>query len=202
MERQLSASIEVYKLTRAVVAGESIFSGDIEVMMLPASNVAQSKMLSMDRLNSARAARNLAAGKILSNYDIKEKHQVLITQSGIARGQAVNRSNIAMQDYYGKLPQDSLQDYDSAERMQAIRNLAAGSLVRLSDLTPVNIIRKGDNVQLVLRAGALEITVTMLALEDARMDQRVLLLNPESGDEIQAVAAGIGRARSLGSAAK
>jgi flagella basal body P-ring formation protein FlgA len=42
----------------------------------------------------------------------------------------------------------------------------------------------------------------MLALEDARMDQRVLLLNPESGEEIQAIAAGVGRARSLGSAAK
>ena len=67
--------------------------------------------------------------------------------------------------------------------MQAIRNLAAGSMLRLSDLTPIDIIRKGDNVQLSVRAGALEITVTMLALENARRDQRVLLLNPESGEE-------------------
>ena len=126
----------------------------------------------------------------------------MVTQLGIARGQAVTRANIAMQDYYGNLPQDSLQDYSSAERMQAIRNLPAGSLLRLSDLTPVNIIRKGDNVQLVLRVGALEITVAMQALEDARMDQRVLLLNPDSGEEIQAIAAGVGRARSLGTAAK
>ena len=69
--------------------------------------------------------------------------------------------------------------------MQAIRNLAAGSMLRLSDLTPIDIIRKGDNVQLSVRAGALEITVTMLALENARLEQRVLLLNPESGEEIQ-----------------
>tara|TARA_B110000902_G_scaffold195416_1_gene221551 strand:- start:5058 stop:6275 length:1218 start_codon:yes stop_codon:yes gene_type:complete len=202
MQRQLSSSIEVYKLTRAVVAGETIGRENIEVVIRPSANVPESQVLSLDRLSSARAARNLATGKILSNYDIKEKHQVLITQFGIARGQVVTRTSIAMQDYYGKLPQDSLQDYSSAERMQAIRNLAAGSLLRLSDLTPVNIIRKGDNVQLVLRAGALEITATMLALEDARMDQRVLLLNPESGEEIQAIAAGVGRARSLGSAAK
>ena len=202
MQRQLSSSIEVYKLTRAVVAGETIGRDNIEVVIRPSANVPESQILALDRLSSARAAGNLATGKILSSYDIKEKHQVLITQSGIARGQVVTRTNIAMQDYYGKLPQDSLQDYSSAERMQAIRNLAAGSLLRLSDLTPVNIIRKGDNVQLVLRAGALEITATMLALEDARMDQRVLLLNPESGEEIQAIAAGVGRARSLGSAAK
>ena len=202
MQRQLSSSIEVYKLTHAVVAGETIGRDNIEVVIRPSANVPESQVLSLDRLSSARAARNLATGKILSNYDIKEKHKVLITQFGIARGQVVTRTSIAMQDYYGKLPQDSLQDYSSAERMQAIRNLAAGSLLRLSDLTPVNIIRKGDNVQLVLRAGALEITATMLALEDARMDQRVLLLNPESGEEIQAIAAGVGRARSLGSAAK
>ena len=86
--------------------------------------------------------------------------------------------------------------------MQAIRNLPVGSLVRLSDLTPVDIIRKGDNVQLTVRAGALEITVTMLALENARRDQRVLLLNPESGDEVQAIATAIGRARGLGTAAE
>ena len=202
MQRQLSTSIEVYKLTRAVVAGETIGSDDIKVVMLPSSNVPESQILSLDRLDSARAARNLAVDKILSSYDIKEKHQVLVTQLGIARGQTVTRANIAIQDYYGKLPQDSLQDFSSAERMQVIRNLAAGSLLRLSDLTPVNIIRKGDNVQLVLRAGALEITVIMQALEDARMDQRVLLLNPDSGEKIQAIATGTGHARSLGSAAK
>lgn len=202
MQRQLSASIQVYKLTRAMVAGEAIGRDDIKVVMRPSSNVPESQMLSLDRIKSARAATNLAINKVLSSYDIEEKHQVLITQLGIARGQAVTRDNIAMQDYYGKLPQDSLQDYSSAERMQAIRSLPAGSLLRLSDLTPVNIIRKGDNVQLVLRVGALEITVTMLALEDARMDQRVLLLNPESGEKIQAVAAGVGRARSLGTAAE
>jgi len=44
--------------------------------------------------------------------------------------------------------------------------------------------------------------VAMQALEDARMDQRVLLLNPDSGEEIQAIAAGVGRARSLGTAAE
>lgn len=202
MQRQLSISIEAYKVTRAVVAGETISSDDIKLVMLPSSNVPGSQILSLDQLNGARAARNLSVDKILSSYDIKERHRVLVTQSGIARGQAVTRANIAMQDYYGKLPQDSLQDYSSAERMQAIRNLPAGSLLRLSDLTPVNIIRKGDNVQLVLRAGALEITVAMQALEDARMDQRVLLLNPDSGEEIQAIAAGVGRARSLGTAAE
>ena len=74
--------------------------------------------------------------------------------------------------------------------------------MRLSDLTPVDIIRKGDNVQLTVRAGALEITVTMLALENARRNQRVLLLNPESGDEVQAIATAIGRARGLGTAAE
>ena len=158
--------------------------------------------MTLEQLDGARAARDLAPGKILSNYDIKQRHQVLITQSGIPRGQAIPRSNMALKDYYGKLPNDSLQNYRSAEQMQAIRNLAAGSLLRLSDLTPIDIIRKGDNVQLSVRAGALEITVTMLALENARLEQRVLLLNPESGEEIQAIATAIGQARGLSTVAR
>jgi flagella basal body P-ring formation protein FlgA len=202
MQRQLSISIEGYRLTRSILAGETLDSSAVETVLIASGNLPESQKLSADRLNGARAARDLAAGKLLSSYDIKEKHQLLVTQTGIARGQAVTQTNVAIQDYYGKPPQDSLRDYSSAKQMQAIRNLPVGSLVRLSDLTPVDIIRKGDNVQLTMRAGALEITVTMLALENARRNQRVLLLNPESGDEVQAIATAIGRARGLGTAAE
>ena len=198
MQRQLSISIEGYRLTRNILAGETLDSSAIETVMIASGNLQESQKLSADRLKGARAARDLAAGKLLSRYDIKEKHQLLVSQSGIARGQAVTRTNVAIQEYYGKPPQDSLRDYSSAKQMQAIRNLPAGSLLRLSDLTPRDMIRKGDNVQLTVRAGALEITVTMLALENARRDQRVLLLNPESGDEVQGIATAPGQARGLG----
>ena len=199
MQRQLSISIPGYRLTRSILAGETLDSSAIETVLIASGNLLESQKLSADRLKGARAARDLAAGKLLSGYDIKEKHQLLVTQSGIARGQAVTRTNVAIEDYYGKPPRDSLRDYSSAKQMQAIRNLPAGSLLRLSDLTAMDMIRKGDNVQLSVRAGALEITVTMLALENARRDQRVLLLNPESGDEVQGIATAPGRARGLGS---
>ena len=202
MQRQLVTPIEGYRLNRTVGAGEIIESSSIDSILIASATSSRSQTVTLEQLDGARAARDLAPGKILSNYDIKQRHQVLITQSGIPRGQAITRSNIALQDYYGKLPNDSLQNYRSAEQMQAIRNLAAGSLLRLSDLTPIDIIRKGDNVQLSVRAGALEITVTMLALENARLEQRVLLLNTESGEEIQGIATAVGQARGLSTVAR
>ena len=202
MQRQLSTSVEGYKLIRSVVAGDVLDISVVEIVMLASANLPASQRLSIEKLDGARAARALASGTVLSSYDIKEKQQVLITQSGIARGQAVARADVALQDYYGKLPKDSLRDYSSAAQMQAIRNLAAGVPLRLSDLAPVNVIRKGDNVQLSIRKGALEITVTMLSLGNARSGQRILLLNPESGEKIQALAEGPGRARGLTSSAK
>ena len=202
MQRQLVTPIEGYRLNRTVGAGEIIESSSIDSILIASATSSRSQTVTLEQLDGARAARDLAPGKILSNYDIKQRHQVLITQSGIPRGQAITRSNIALQDYYGKLPKDSLQNYRSAEQMQAIRNLAAGSLLRLSDLTPIDIIRKGDNVQLSVRAGALEITVTMLALENARLEQRVLLLNTESGEEIQGIATAVGQARGLSTVAR
>ena len=202
MQRQLVTPIEGYRLNRTVGAGAIIESSSIDSILIASATSSRSQTVTLEQLDGARAARDLAPGKILSNYDIKQRHQVLITQSGIPRGQAITRSNIALQDYYGKLPNDSLQNYRSAEQMQAIRNLAAGSLLRLSDLTPIDIIRKGDNVQLSVRAGALEITVTMLALENARLEQRVLLLNTESGEEIQGIATAVGQARGLSTVAR
>jgi flagella basal body P-ring formation protein FlgA len=202
MQRQLSTPIEGFRLNRALNAGEIIESGAVDSVLLASANLATSQTLTPEQLNGARAARALAEGKVLTSFDIKQRHQVLITQSGIARGQAVTRSNTVIQDFYGKLPKDSLQNFSSAQQMQAIRNLASGSILRLSDLTPTDIIRKGDNVQLSVRVGALEVTVTMLALENARLEQRVLLLNPESGEEIQGIATATGQARSLGTAAR
>jgi flagella basal body P-ring formation protein FlgA len=81
--------------------------------------------------------------------------------------------------------------------MHTIRNLRAGAVLRLSDLTPSNVINKGDDVQLSISNGALEVTLTMTALNNARLEQRVILMNPESGEKIQAVATGPGRAQGL-----
>jgi len=197
MQRQLATSVEAFQLSRDIAAGETLTDDAVESVLLASNTLSDSQKLSAARLKGAKAARDLKRGRLLTHYDIKERHQVLTTQMGIARGQAIHQDNVAIEDYYGKLPADTLKDYASAKQMQAIRNLSAGSPLRLSDLTPVDVIHKGDNVQLSVRAGALEITVTMLALENARLDERVLLLNPESGEEIQAIATGTGHARGL-----
>ena len=197
MQHQLSISVEVFQLTRSVLAGEIIDSRAVEAVSAAATTIAESQRLSLREIDGAQAARDLAQGTILSSQDLKTRHLVLTTQTGLNRGQPLTRANTALQEFYGKLPSDALTDYSSIEQMQAIRNLPTATLVRLSDLTPVNIIRKGENVQLTVIAGSLEISIMMLALENARLDQRVLLLNPESGEKIQAIASGAGQARGL-----
>ena len=197
MQHHLSVSVEVLQLTRSVLAGVIIDSRAVGAISAAATTIPESQRLSLREVNGAKAARDLAQGTILSSQDLKTRHLVLTTQSGLNRGQPLTRANTALKEFYGKLPSDTLTDYSSIDQMQAIRNLPAGSLVRLSDLTPVNIIRKGENVQLTVIAGSLEISIMMLALENARLDQRVLLLNPESGEKVQAVAIGPGQARGL-----
>jgi len=183
MQHHLSVSVEVLQLTRSVLAGEIIDSRAVGAISAAATTIPESQRLSLREVNGAKAARDLAQGTILSSQDLKTRHLVLTTQSGLNRDQPLTRANTALKEFYGKLPSDTLTDYSSIDQMQAIRNLPAGSLVRLSDLTPVNIIRKGENVQLTVIAGSLEISIMMLALENARLDQRVLLLNPESGEK-------------------
>jgi flagellar basal body P-ring formation protein FlgA len=197
MQRQLATTVEAFRLTRDVSAGETIDSNSLEIIKLARENLTEKQGLSAQRLDGARAARDLKRGRLLLSYDIKERNAVLMTRASVARGQALTGENVAIGEYFGRLPSDALETIESTRHMQAIRNLSAGSLVRLSDLTPINIIRKGDNVQLSVTSGALQITVTMLALENARLDERVLLLNPESGEEIQAIATGIGHARGI-----
>ena len=195
--RQLAVMLEVFELKRDIPAGEIISRADISVIRQRESSLTDSQSFSLQLLDSGVAASNLNKGRILSRYDIKEKHRALVIQKGLARGQVITPENAVIADYYGKLPTDALSDYDSVEQMHTIRNLRAGAVLRLSDLTPSNVINKGDDVQLSISNGALEVTLTMTALNNARLEQRVILMNPESGEKIQAVATGPGRAQGL-----
>jgi flagella basal body P-ring formation protein FlgA len=102
-----------------------------------------------------------------------------------------------MQDYYGKLPKDALVSQIGIERMEVIRTIRAGQLLRASDLKSAAMINKGDTVKLQVGGGMLTISVSMVALENGMLDQQVTLLNPESNEKVRAIVSGPGRAKGL-----
>ena len=75
--------------------------------------------------------------------------------------------------------------------------IRAGQPIRSSDLKPSLMIKKGDTVYLSVGTGPLVITSTMVALENGKLDQQIILLNAESNEKVRALVTGPGRARGL-----
>jgi flagella basal body P-ring formation protein FlgA len=81
--------------------------------------------------------------------------------------------------------------------MEAIHTVRAGQLLRSSDVRLMSMINKGDTVLLNVGSGLLNISTTMIALENGKLDQQINLLNPESNEAVRAVVSGPGEARGL-----
>ncbi|MEY4013653.1 MAG: Flagella basal body P-ring formation protein FlgA precursor [Pseudomonadota bacterium] len=68
------------------------------------------------------------------------------------------------------------------DAMQTTRALKAGEPIRLQDVRPALLVRKGDIVQLqYAQVPGLSISIRVEALEDGRMGQRIRLKNQQSG---------------------
>ena len=196
-ETHLVKTVTVYYLKRDILRGESINISDITISNVATTASQPNQRFPLSLLKHAKVLRDLSKGSILSRRDFSVRQQVLITTSVISRGQKVSSANAEVENYYGDLPSDAVLSLKDIAHMEAIRNLKANQLIRLSDLKASAMFNKGDSVQLTISRGALKVTVDMLALESGRLDQQVDLLNPESNETVRALVTGPGKARGL-----
>jgi flagella basal body P-ring formation protein FlgA len=196
-KRHLVENTTVFKLRRDILTGEAISRDDVVAVAMPIIRASDKQRFSGRLLESAIAAHDLRAGQIVSRQHLRLKRRAIMSSTTLTRGQKLNGSNTAMQDYYGKLPKDALVSQIGIERMEVIRTIRAGQLLRASDLKSAAMINKGDTVKLQVGGGMLTISVSMVALENGMLDQQVTLLNPESNEKVRAIVSGPGRAKGL-----
>ena len=195
--RHLVENTTVFKLRRDILAGEAVRRVDVGKVAWAMNRTSDNQRFSGRLLENAIAAHDLRAGQIVSRQHLRIKRRVIMSSTTLTRGQKINGSNTAMQDYYGNLPEDALVSSSGIEGMEVIRTIRAGQLLRASDLKMSAMIIKGDTVKLQVGAGMLTISVSMVALENGMLDQQVTLLNPESNEKVRAIVSGPGQAKGL-----
>jgi flagella basal body P-ring formation protein FlgA len=122
---------------------------------------------------------------------------VMTAKTIVTRGQKLSSQNTELKAFYGKLPAGALLEAADLNQMEAMRTIRAGQLLRSSDVRLMSMINKGDTVVLNVGAGPLNISTTMIALENGKLDQQIKLLNTESNETVRAVVSGPGEARGL-----
>ena len=197
LERFLAEKIFGYQLGSDILQGEVIKQVDITTVSMSLPRTGADQRFPIRLINQAVAARDLRAGAILSRRDLNVKHMVMTAKRIVTRGQKLSSQNTELKAFYGKLPAGALLEAADLNQMEAMRTIRAGQLLRSSDVRLMSMINKGDTVVLNVGAGPLNISTTMIALENGKLDQQIKLLNTESNETVRAVVSGPGEARGL-----
>ena len=144
------------------------------------------------------ANRPITAETLLSPSDLEAAVHVVVTQDNIVRNQVITASMVAIETRPERQVRGTpLRRPEEAIGFEATRTLRIGTILGASDLRAADLIRKGENVTLIITRGALTISVDTVAMEDAKLGEQVLLQNSDSGKEIRGIVTGRHQAKGL-----
>lgn len=129
-----------------------------------------------------------------------EAVEVPVLVAGVPAGTALDEVQVEMAWVpRERLTDDAMLDPIRLQGMEARRRLAADRPVRMRDLRPVNLVRRGETVTLTFKRGGLELRAFARALEDGVEGEFIRLANLDTDQTIRALV--VGRKQALAGAA-
>jgi flagella basal body P-ring formation protein FlgA len=110
----------------------------------------------------------------------------------IARGEAFSPADFEHGTLSAAQARGALRATDAVGR-EATRALAAGSPVRLTDTLPVQLVRRGEPVSILVTSGTLTITAPGRALSGGGKGDAVRVFSNATGRTLDAVVSGSGK---------
>jgi len=121
---------------------------------------------------------------------------VVVTAKPLLKGQKIDDSAISFQKHnIARLNNGYYSKQSALHQLEARRNLARGTVLTPSNLSPLLLVRSGQQVTLVLDYNGLQIKSTGKALRSATLGQLVKVRNSQSQKIVEGVVAGEGLVR-------
>jgi len=116
----------------------------------------------------------------------RRSQTVVVLARGVAAGETVPAEALATEQRdAARIAGAALSDPAQAAGRIARRTLPAGTVLAPGDLVAPRLVRRGDTVALVSRAGGVEVRVAGRALGDAGADERVAVENLSTRKVVQ-----------------
>jgi flagella basal body P-ring formation protein FlgA len=124
---------------------------------------------------------------------------VVVAATNLPAGQVLQRDSLKLDrmeaDKVSKAHYVENQGLEGQELLRAVR---AGEPIRVSDLRPATLIKRGEMVLMTVGTPAtFEISVKAEAMQDGRAGEQIKLKNTESGRTLSGVVTGKGTAKGL-----
>jgi flagella basal body P-ring formation protein FlgA len=180
-------------------AGDLLTESAIERVDLPPSAGGTPLWVANELTPGMRMARSVPAGQVLQTADVAESRQVVIATSNLNTGQPLKPEMFKLDRLDAeKISRTHLFDLSGLDGYELMRPLRAGEALRTSDLRPALMVKKGDQVNLIVgRPPEFMISVRVEAMQDGRLNEQIKLRNPESGTTLSGIITGKGAARGL-----
>lgn len=192
----LSKEITVYIPRRSYEAGEVISLEKLSTERL-VENTSR-KLVTAWPQQTVVAKTQLKPGEPIQAQDIEIVEYVLVAKTTIINGQIITKDLVeSILEATNSYKPKGLTKLEEIIGLEATRTIRAGQKLNASDFIAADLVRKNETVRLVIKRGALEITVETIALENAKIGEQVLLKNPDSGKEIKGIVTGRHEARGL-----
>ena len=128
-----------------------------------------------------------------------EFRQVVVAATNLLAGQLLQRESLKLEQMEAdKVSKAHYQDSYGLEGQELMRSLRAGEPIRISDLRPATLVKRGEMVLMTVGTPAsFQISVKAEAMQDGRVGDQIKLRNTESGKTLSAVVTGKGTAKGL-----
>ena len=128
-----------------------------------------------------------AGWRVFVPVTVRNEQSVLVLRRAVAAGQTLVAADLdSVRRDTGRSAQALLVDPAQAIGRTARRPLQAGSLLSTADLHAQQLVRRGQQVDLVTRRGSVEIRVAARALRDGAVGDQVTVENLSTGRQLQA----------------
>ena len=140
-----------------------------------------------------------APSKASSAVLATESRSVVVAASNLSSGQILQPELLKLEKLEAdKISKNHYLELSGLEGQELVRPVRAGEAIRLSDLRPSMLVRRGEQVLMTVgAAGSFQISVKAEALQDGRMGEQVKLRNTESGRTLSAIVTGKAAARGI-----
>lgn len=122
-----------------------------------------------------------------------------VLSRAIARGAAIEASDVIWIDAPTNAPRDALSDPEALIGKTAKRALQPNTALRAADVMDTPAVRRGEPVTLMFEAGGMRLSVRGRAMGDGVAGAMIKVLNPQSNKTVDAIVEGPGVARVLAS---
>jgi flagella basal body P-ring formation protein FlgA len=124
---------------------------------------------------------------------IKVLAEVVVARRYLARGAVIDTDDLELRALdLGAITSGYFIDPTAVEGLAVKRPLAPGAVVAPAQVARVMSVRRGDQVQILLRAGGLEVSSTGKALGDGAVGDRIQVRNLKSRKVVEGQVEGPG----------